>query len=70
MSDCINGHNHRDVNHIEYMDCAVCGKKIEKHCSMTCQECWDKKHSNIPKNNDGVIIKNPNTLERKGGQDG
>lgn len=45
MSDNINGHNHREVCNKQMMNCALCGKEIEKHCSLVCQECWDKKHS-------------------------
>ena len=28
----------------QMINCALCGKEIEKHCSLICQECWDEKH--------------------------
>lgn len=31
----------------ETMNCAVCGEETEKHCSLVCQKCWNKKHSKI-----------------------
>ena len=31
------------------------GKSCEKHCSLVCTSCWDKKHENIPKNTGKLV---------------